>query len=313
MTINVLFSGNKNSWPKYRDCLNFAFKSKKLKVVLKQEFNDPALVDYIIYAPSGPFNDFSIFPNVKAVLSLWAGVESIVLNPTLTQPLCRMVDEGLTNGMVEYIVGHTLRYHLGLDQQISQQDGVWRHDTMIPALANERNIGIIGLGSLGLACAQQLNQLNFNVSGWSRRKKKIKNISCFSGQDGFDQIISTSDILILLLPLTYATKNLINEKALSKVKRGVNIINAGRGALIDDIALISAIDCGQVAGATLDVFKSEPLPSNHIFWKHEKITVTPHIAAETRPETSSISIAVNIFRCENNLELLNLVDRVQGY
>ena len=215
--------------------------------------------------------------------------------------------------MVEYIVGHTLRYHLGLDQQISQQDGVWRHDTMIPALANERNIGIIGLGSLGLACAQQLNQLNFNVSGWSRRKKKIKNISCFSGQDGFNQIISTSDILILLLPLTYATKNLINEKALSKVKRGVNIINAGRGALIDDIALISAIDCGQVAGATLDVFKSEPLPSNHIFWKHEKITVTPHIAAETRPETSSISIAVNIFRCENNLELLNLVDRVQGY
>ena len=313
MAINVLFSGNKNSWPKYQDCLNFAFKSKKLKVVLKQEFNDPALVDYIIYAPSGPFNDFSIFPNVKAVLSLWAGVESIVLNPTLTQPLCRMVDEGLTNGMVEYIVGHTLRYHLGLDQQISQQDGVWRHDTMIPALANERNIGIIGLGSLGLACAQQLNQLNFNVSGWSRRKKKIKNISCFSGQDGFNQIISTSDILILLLPLTYATKNLINEKALSIVKRGVNIIKAGRGALIDDIALISAIDCGQVAGATLDVFKSEPLPSNHIFWKHEKITVTPHIAAETRPETSSISIAVNIFRCENNLELLNLVDRVQGY
>ena len=313
MAINVLFSGNKNSWPKYRDCLNSAFKSKKLKVVLKQEFDDPSLVDYIIYAPSGPFNDFSIFPNVKAVLSLFAGVESIVLNPTLTQPLCRMVDEGLTNGMVEYIVGHTLRYHLGLDQQISQQDGIWRHDTMIPVLANKRNIGVIGLGSLGMACAQQLSQLNFNVKGWSRRKKKIKNICCLSGPEGFNQIISTSDILVLLLPLTNATKNIINGKALSKVKQGVNIINAGRGALIDDIALISAIDRGQVAGATLDVFKSEPLPSNHIFWKHEKITVTPHIAAETRPETSSISIAVNIFRCENNLKLLNLVDRVQGY
>ena len=311
--INVLYSGNNNSWPKYQDCLNSAFKNNKLKVILKQEFDDPTIVDYIIYAPNGPFYDFSIFPNVKAVLSLWAGVETIVSNPTLTQPLCRMVDEGLTNGMVEYIVGHTLRYHIGLDQQVSKQDGIWRHDTMIPALASERNIGVIGLGSLGLACAHQLKQLNFNVSGWSRRKKKIRNIHCFSGQDGFNQVISTSDILILLLPLTNVTENLINEKTLSKVKQGVNIINAGRGALIDDIALISAIDCGQVAGATLDVFKSEPLPGNHIFWEHEKVTVTPHIAAETRPETSSISIAENIFRFENNLKPLNLVDRVQGY
>ena len=181
MTINVLYSGNKNLWSKYRDCLNSAFKNNKLKVVLNQEFDDPTTVDYIIYSPNGPFNDFSIFPNVKAVLSLWAGVETIVSNATLTQPLCRMVDEGLTNGMVEYIVGHTLRYHLGLDQQISQQDGIWRHDTMIPALANERNIGVIGLGSLGLACAHQLKQLNFNVSGWSRRKKKIKNKVFFPG------------------------------------------------------------------------------------------------------------------------------------
>ena len=215
MKINVLYSGNKNLWSKYRDCLNSAFKNNKLKVVLKQEFDDPTTVDYIIYSPNGPFNDFSIFPNVKAVLSLWAGVETIVSNATLTQPLCRMVDEGLTNRMDEYIVGHTLRLQLGLDQQISQQDGIWRHDTMIPALANERNIGVIGLGSLGLACAHQLKQLNFNVSGWSRRKKKIRNIHCFSGQDGFNQVISTSDILILLLPLTNATKNLINEKVLS--------------------------------------------------------------------------------------------------
>jgi len=313
MAINVLFSANERSWPEYRDCLKSNFKKFKLNVELKQHFDDPTLVDYIIYAPTGNFNDFSIFPNVKAVLSLWAGVESIVSNPTLTQPLCRMVDEGLTNGMVEYILAHTLRYHLGLDQQILQQDGVWRHDTMITPLAKKCHVGIVGLGCLGLACAKNLRQINFSVSGWSRREKSIKGIDCYSGEVGLNHVLQNSDILILLLPLTNATRNILNANTLSKVKKGVKIINAGRGALIDDIALVSAIDKGQVAAATLDVFTSEPLPSNHIFWQHKQITVTPHIAADTRPETASINVAENISRSEKNLGLLNLVDRFQGY
>ena len=313
MTIDVLYAGSEKSWPHYEQYLKLAFHQRRLTVSLKDNFSNPRDVDYIIYAPNGPFNDFSIFSNVKAVLSLWAGVESIVSNQTLTQPLCRMVDEGLTEGMVEYIVTHSLRYHINLDKQIFQQDGIWRHDAMVPKLARDRTIGLLGLGALGSACALRLKALNFNVLGWSRTQKKIPNINCLSGDAGFDKVIKTSDILILLLPLTKKTKYIINAKTLAKVKKGGFIINAGRGSLIDDEALISFIDNGTVAAATLDVFIREPLPKSHIFWKHPKVTVTPHIAAETRPQTSSKSIAENIFRCENNLSLLNLVDRIEGY
>lgn len=313
MTINVLYAGSEKSWPYYGQYLKLAFHQRRLDVLLKCNFSDPRDVDYIIYAPNGPFNDFSIFSNVKAVLSLWAGVESIVSNQTLTQPLCRMVDEGLTEGMVEYIVSHSLRYHINLDKQIFQQDGIWRHDTMVPKLARDQTIGLLGLGALGSACALKLRALNFNILGWSRTQKKIPNISCLSGDEGFDKVIKTSDILILLLPLTKKTKYILNSKTLAKVKKGICIINAGRGPLIDDEALITFIDNGTVAGATLDVFVTEPLPKGHIFWEHPKVTVTPHIAAETRPQTSSKSIAENIFRYENSLSLLNLVDRIEGY
>ena len=313
MKINVLYAGTEKSWPDYEQYLKLAFHQRRLNVSLKCNFTDLGEVDYIIYAPNGPFNDFSIFPNVKAILSLWAGVENTVSNKTLSQPLCRMVDEGLTEGMVEYIVTHSLRYHINLDKQISKQDGVWRHDTMVPNLARDRTIGLLGLGALGSACALKLRELNFNVQGWSRTEKKIPNIECLSGDKGFDKVLKTSDILILLLPLTDKTKYILNSKTLAKVKKGIFIINAGRGSLIDDGALISFIDKGTVAAATLDVFSKEPLPSSHIFWEHANVTVTPHIAAETRPQTSSKSIAENIFRSENNLGLLNLVDRVEGY
>ena len=303
MKINVLYAGPEKSWPDYEQYLKLAFHQRRLNVSLKCNFTDLGEVDYIIYAPNGPFNDFSIFPNVKAILSLWAGVENTVSNKTLSQPLCRMVDEGLTEGMVEYIVTHSLRYHINLDKQISKQDGVWRHDTMVPNLARDRTIGLLGLGALGSACALKLRELNFNVQGWSRTKKKIPNIECLSGDKGFDKVLKTSDILILLLPLTDKTKYILNSKTLAKVKKGTFIINAGRGSLIDDEALISFIDKGTVAAATLDVFSKEPLPSSHIFWEHAKVTVTPHIAAETRPQTSSKSIAENIFRSENGLGL----------
>ena len=184
MEINVLFAGSHKSWPEYEKHLKSAFLERNLSVSLKCEFGNPLEVDYIIYAPNGSFNDFSIFSRAKAVLSLWAGVENIVSNPTLFQPLCRMVDLGLTQGMVEYVVAHSLRYHLDLDQQVLQQDGIWRHETMIPKLAQDQTIGILGLGALGSECALKLNGMGFNVLGWSRNQKKISNIECLTVLQG---------------------------------------------------------------------------------------------------------------------------------
>ena len=268
-------------------------------------------VDYLIYAPNGPISDFAPFTRAKAVLGLWAGVEKIVGNPTLKIPLTRMVDYGLTEGMVEWVTGHTLRHHLGMDRHILGQDGEWRG--FVPPLARDRTVAVLGLGALGSACASALAALNFNVLGWSRREKTIENITCYHGNDGLDQVLAQAEIVILLLPLTTGTENLLNAQRLSITPKGAMIINPGRGPLIDDEALIAALDSGQISHATLDVFRSEPLPKNHPYWTHPQVTVTPHIASETRPDSSARVIAENIRRSEAGLPLLHIVDRNAGY
>jgi glyoxylate/hydroxypyruvate reductase A len=222
-----------------------------------------------------------------------------------------MVDVGLTSGMVEWVTGHTLRHHLGIDKHIHGQDGLWRSD--VPPLAKDRVVTILGLGTLGTACGITLKKLGFNVRGWSRTNKKVDGISCFFGDDQIDPSLMEADIVILLLPDTQLTKNILNQHTLYLLKKGAFVLNPGRGPLIDDDALLEALDSGQIEHATLDVFRIEPLPKSHRYWSHKKVTVVPHKASDTRPRTSAQVIAMNIKRAENGLELLHLVDRDIGY
>ena len=310
MTLKILFSAGKKNWSEYKAPLEEAFASVSLDYDLKTSF-EPSEVDYIIYAPSSSLQDFSPYTSLKAVLNLWAGVEGVAFNKTLKVPLARMVDSGLTSGMVEWVTGHTLRHHLGIDKHIHGQDGVWR--SYVPPLAKDRVVTILGLGTLGTACGKALRSLGFNVRGWSRRKKSIDGISCFYGNDQIDLSLTDADIVILLLPDTPPTQNILNHHTLNLTKRGAVVLNPGRGPLIDDDALIEALDSGQLEHATLDVFRIEPLPENHRYWSHKKVTVVPHKASETRPKTSSQVIAKNIKRAENGKELLHLVDKETGY
>lgn len=309
--INILFAAKPANWTNYEAPLRRALDAAGLNYTLMMQTNDPASIDYLIYAPSGPIKDFTPFTNAKAVLGLWAGVEGITGNETLTIPLTRMVDHGLTEGMVEWVTGHTLRHHLGMDQHILGQDGQWRDD--VPPLARNRTVAVLGLGALGSACATALSALNFNVLGWSRREKSIENVTCRFGDDGLDQTLSQAEILILLLPLTTGTENLLNAQRLSKMPKGAFIINPGRGPLIDDDALFTALETGQIAHATLDVFRTEPLPADHPYWFHAQVTVTPHIASDTRPDSASYIIAENIRRSEAGEPLQHVVDRTAGY
>ena len=272
---------------------------------------DPSQVDFIIYAPSAPLQDFTLYTGCRAVLSLWAGVERIVGNATLTQPLCRMVDRGLTEGMVEWVVGHTLRYHLGMDRHIVNPDHIW--DQTCPPLARDRRVAVLGMGALGKACAQALMALNFQVLGWSRTEKTSIDMPCFSGKSGLRQVLGQAEILVTLLPKTPETENLLNPETFAWTRRGAVVINPGRGALIDDDALLAALASGQISAATLDVFRLEPLPKTHPFWTHPKITVTPHIAADTRAEGAAKVLVENIRRSLQGQPLLNLVDRSRGY
>jgi glyoxylate/hydroxypyruvate reductase A len=191
------------------------------------------------------------------------------------------------------------------------QDGVWRNH--VPPLACDRSVTILGLGALGQACGAALAQLGFPVTGWSRSAKDVPNIRCLHGAHGLQQALSDAQITVLLLPLTDHTENIINDRTLDMLPKGGVIINPGRGPLINDDALLNALKSGHISHATLDVFRTEPLPPEHAFWAHPQVTVTPHIASETRPLSASRVIAQNIQRSEAGQPLLHLVDRVAGY
>lgn len=306
MTI-VYFAAGAVLWDEYRAPLRAALAEAGLDASVHPDCADPAAVEYIIHAPSSPLQDFTPYTRCKAVLSLWAGVERIVGNATLTQPLCRMVDPALTEGMVEWVVGHTLRHHLGMDRHISNPGHVW--DQTCPPLARERPVAVLGTGALGAACGAALRALHFPVTLWGRTAKD----GCLHGQAGLAQALGSAHIAVILLPKTPDTENLLNAARLAMLPQGAVILNPGRGAIIDDDALLAALDTGHIAHATLDVFRTEPLPADHPFWTHPRVTVTPHIAADTRPLSAARVIAENIRRGQAGAPFLHLVDRTRGY
>lgn len=308
--INVLFAADPEKFPKYEPALKEGFRNYDLDVnlSLSHPLHD---VDYVVYAPNSSLQDFTPLTKCKAVLNLWAGVEAVVGNTTLTMPLARMVDPGMTRGMVEWVLGHVMRYHLDTDRNVLDQSGNW--SPHVPPLAEQRHISVLGLGELGASVAQTLAGLGFNVTGWSKSQKTLEGVDCLCGDDGLTAALHNAEIVVLLLPYTAETENIINDRTLSQTRHGVKIINPGRGQLIDDTALLSALSSGRVAHATLDVFRVEPLPADDPYWAHPNVTVTPHIASETRATTASLVIAENIFRSETGQPLLHLVNRTAGY
>lgn len=308
--IRVLFAAGPSDWAEYRPALTRTFAAAGIEAEIVTEA-DPGSVDYIVYAPSSAVQDFRPFTRLKVVLNLWAGVENVVGNRTLTVPLCRMVDPGMTESMVEFCVGHALRHHLGIDRDICRTDTRWQPH--VPALARDRRVTVLGLGELGREVALALGRLNFDVAGWSRSPKEIAGVACLSGEDGLTAALRRAEILILLLPLTGATRDLLNAERLALMPEGAFVINPGRGPLIDDDALLAALEAGHIAHATLDVFRIEPLPNDHPFWAHPRVTVTPHIASATRAGTASAVVAENIRRSEAGEALLYVVDRTAGY
>lgn len=310
MALTVLFAAGAARWPAYEPHLRAALAEAGVEARLVTQCA-PGEADYIVFAPGGDLADFTPYTSCKAVLSLWAGVEKIVGNGTLTQPLCRMVDPALTAGMVEWVAGHVLRHHLGMDRHIVNPGRRW--DPAPPPLAAERPVTVLGLGELGRACGQALAQLGFPVTGWSRTSREVAGLTCLSGAEGLETALARAQILVTLLPATPGTGNLLDAARLALLPQGAVILNPGRGTLIDDAALLAALDSGHLGHATLDVFRVEPLPQDHPFWAHPRVTVTPHIAAETRPASASRVVAGNIRRCEAGEPLLYLVDRARGY
>ncbi|MDB6176492.1 glyoxylate/hydroxypyruvate reductase A [Paracoccus sp. Z330] len=274
-----------------------------------QEAGDPAQFDAIIYCPGGEIEDLSPYRNARLVQSLWAGVESIIDNPTLTQPLARMVDPGLAKGMAEFCTGWAMRAHLQMDRY--RQDGIWRGSDA-PPLADARAVTIMGMGALGQAVAAMLRPIGFDLAGYSASGRAVEGVRVYD-RHGLGQALSRAEILICLLPDTAETRNLLNEETLAMLPEGAWIINAGRGTLIDEAALLAALERGHLGHAVLDVFRKEPVARNNPFWDAPGVTITPHIAAATRPETAALVVAENLRRAMAGQPVLHLVDRSRGY
>ncbi len=254
------------------------------------------------------------YPKLKAIFSLGAGVEKLLLDTQLPPgiPIVRMVDHALTVCMTEYVVLHVLRYHRRLPElEALQRRAEWNELESPPAW--ERKIGILGLGVLGGDAAEKLAMLGFDVAGWSNSPKAIPGVKSLTGEKGLADVLARSEILVCLLPLTGATRGILNTKAFGRMRRGAFLINAARGGHVVEDDLLSALDAGQIAHATLDVVSQEPLPPTHPFWRHPRVTLTPHNASLTWPPTAVKHIVANIRRHEAGKPMSPLVDMAREY
>jgi len=277
------------------------------------EIGDRESIDYaLVWMPE--LGLLRSLPNLKAILSLGAGVDHIFRDPDLPPgvPIARVVDPELTARMTEFVLLHVLRYHRQQPAYDAQQlEPRWRQ--LHQPAAHDRGVGIMGMGELGADAGRRLAGLDFRVAGWSRSAKEIAGIESFHGADGLAPFLARTEILVCLLPLTPATENMLNADLFAGLPEGAVVINVARGGHLVEDDLIGALDSGHLAGATLDVFRDEPLPADHPFWRHPKITVTPHVASISDPRSAADLIADSIRRVEAGQPPLNVVDPAAGY
>jgi glyoxylate/hydroxypyruvate reductase A len=223
-----------------------------------------------------------------------------------------MVDQGLTVSMTEYVVLHVLdsaREEPRL--RAAQQARQWLD--LEPVAPGRVTVAILGLGTLGADAGRRLAGLGFKVRGWSRSRKDIAGIESFAGENGFKACLEGARILVCLLPLTDDTRGILNAATFAPLAQGAVLIHAARGAHLNEVDLLAALQSGKLSHAVLDVFATEPLPSDHPFWRHPRVTVTPHVAAITRPGTGAADIIENHRRAMAGERRINQVDRAKGY
>lgn len=277
------------------------------------DFGSADQVEFAIVGGRAP-GDLRVFPNLKAIQSTWAGVNHLLGDSNLPpdRPLARMVDQGLTVSMTEYVVLHALdNVRDGPRLRAAQRTARWLD--LDPVAPGSVTIAMLGLGTLGSDAAARLSALGFDVRGWSRSHKQVAGITTFAGRGELAQCLAGAQILICLLPLTDDTRGILCSETFEPLARGATLIHAARGAHLIEADLLSALERGRLARAVLDVFAVEPLPPEHPFWRHPGITVTPHVAAITRPGTGAADIVENYRRALAGEALINQVDRAKGY
>lgn len=288
------------------------FKSAFPHAVVEEWHPGSAPADYaVVWHP--PPQLFDEQPQLKGIFNAGAGVDAILkLKLPPKALLVRIDDGGMAVQMAEFVAHALIRHFRELDcYEDDVRRGAWSFRR--PRLRSDFPVGIMGLGVLGQRVAQAALHFEFPVRGWSRTRKEIDGVECFAGEDEFDSFLAGTRVLVCLLPLTPETEGIMNRTALAKLMPGGYVINVARGAHLVEEDLIALLDSGHLAGATLDVFRNEPLPPQHPFWHHPKVTITPHTSARTLRDESIAQIAGKIAAFERGEPVAGVVDRQRGY
>ncbi|WP_417885875.1 2-hydroxyacid dehydrogenase [Zunongwangia sp.] len=284
-----------------------------LNVYVYPEDHDKEEVEFAV-SWKHPRGLFKNYPNLKVVASMGAGVDHITSDPEFPEDvkITRVIDNQLTSDLSEFVLALVMNQtrHLAA---YKHQETEHKWNLLKYCRNSDMKIGVMGMGVIGTAVATLLAKNNFKVSGWSRTEKNCEDITSYSGDCELNNFLKQSEILICLLPLTKQTKGILNTELFEQLPKGAYVINVGRGEHLEESDLIGMIDSGHLAGAFLDVFKEEPLPEDHAFWDHKRISVTPHTASITQPKSVVPQIIENYKRLQNGEPLKNLVEKERGY
>ena len=276
------------------------------------------------WAPGAPQADHAVVwtppqqmldeqPRLQGIFNIGAGVDALLkLRLPREAKLVRIDDGGMAVQMAEFVCHALIRHFRELDCYAeAAREGEWTYRR--PRERADFAVGIMGMGVLGQRVAKAVQQFEFPVNGWSRTSRPVAGVRGFSGNEQLGEFLAASRVLVCLLPLTPDTRGILNKNTLAQLQSGAYLINVARGGHLVEEDLIALLDAGQLSGATLDVFQTEPLPAEHPFWRHPRITVTPHGSARTLRDETVAQIAHKIRAMQRGEPIAGVVDAARGY
>jgi len=284
------------------------------ETLVRDRADGPAQAIDIALVANPPAGALQGLPGLRFVQSLWAGVDRLLVDATVPAevPLARMVDPVMNEAMAQTALWAVLGVHRGFWDYAAQQSALdWQQ--LPQRRADEVRVAVLGLGQMGRAVALRLARNGYAVQGWSTRPASVGGVDTAAGEAALPAVLAGAEVVVNLLPLTPATRGLFNARRLAQMQHGASLVNLARGAHVVETDLLDALDQGRLRRAVLDVFATEPLPADHPFWRHPKVTVLPHVAALTDPRSAAEVVANNVRAFRQGGALQHLVDRVRGY
>ena len=311
MAILVAADFSAGAWAAWWPALTAALPGEQLLRDVNEAQRQSVDVALVANPPVGALQGL---PQLRFIQSLWAGIDRLLLDSSVPAeaPLARMVDPSMNTAMAETALWAVIGLHRHVFRYAAQQRAAQWHQHA-QQRADEVSVVMLGLGQMGRAAAQAIARQGYRVSGWSTRPAVVDGVHTASGEAALATLLAGAHIVINLLPLTPATRGLFNAKTLAQMRPGASLVNLARGAHVVDADLIAALDRGHLAHAVLDVFATEPLSADHPFWRHAKVTVLPHVAAQTDPRSAALIAAANVRAFRAGAAPVNLVDRRRGY